>query len=119
MNRQAVTLLQEIYTLVRSDAQASSHQSLGQYRSALLREISGRIKTAVGPAVTLLSEVQARAAEGGSSVEICYVNAEGEIQLLKPLTIDQARGLVKEIEESISEVITRDASAMLGDSPTR
>ena len=49
MNQLAFTLLREIYTLVRDDAAATAYQSLGQYRSALLRQISARIKTAVGP----------------------------------------------------------------------
>lgn len=114
MNQQAVKLLQELYTLVRDDASAITYQSMSQYRSALLKEITARIKTAVGAEAEIPAGVQARAADEGGQIEIGCFSADGEIQQLKPLSIDQARGLIKEIEESISDVITRDASAALG-----
>jgi len=108
MNPQAVKLLQEIYTIVRDDSLAVSHQSMGQYRSSLLRELSARIKTAIGAEAGVPVQVQARPSGEGLSVEIGCLDENGGIQALKQLTTDEAHGLVKEIEHSISEVVTRE-----------
>jgi hypothetical protein len=112
MNRQAVTLLQEIYGLVRDDSTVSTQQPMSQYRSALLKEISARIKTAIGVEAKAPAQVQARAAVEGMLIEIGCFDANGELQNLKPLTTDQAHGLIREIEQSISEVVTREFASL-------
>jgi hypothetical protein len=119
MNPPAVILLQEIYSLVRDDSAAIAHQSISQYRSVLLKEISARIKAGVGIEAETSAQVQARAADEGALIEIGCFNESGEIQNLKPLTTDQARDLIHEIEQSISEVVTREFAALNEPGPGR
>lgn len=113
MNAQAVGLLQQVYLLVRDDDSAATHQTLSQYRSMLLKNITEHIKTAVGPSLEQPAAMQARAADEGEQIEVGVFNQEGEIQHLKSLSVDESRALIKEIEESITEVITRSASDAL------
>jgi hypothetical protein len=118
MNAQAVSLLQEIYAIVRDDASAMLHQSLGQYRSVLLREISSRIRTAAGAEVTVPAQVQAIASDEGLMVEIGCFDTDGRMQNLKAISTDEARELIMEIQQSISEVVSREFASLSAEGPT-
>jgi hypothetical protein len=114
INKQAFTLLWRILSLVRDEAAALRCRTLHQYRSRLIGEISSGIREAINPNSREPIEVQARVTDDGSHVAIGFLNAHGRMQEMKPLTVDRARVLVAQIEESITAVVSHEAEAAFG-----
>lgn len=55
--------------------------------------------------------IQARASDEGDKIEVGLFNDAGEIEKIKPLTIEQARALIRECEASIAEIAMRNTPA--------
>jgi hypothetical protein len=107
LNTLAAELLREVDTGVRHDATVTRADSLRQYGSVLLGDLTARFKTANGTTVERHFHVRVQlVANRGSRLELVCASTDGSIQLRQPLTADQAHQLIQNADKGLGEVIT-------------